>query len=80
MNVRESGSAIEAASIGNEGDLFVTVRVVDAVFQVGQGREHIIEAGRLGEIHVPHRLVITPQGWQTRERRDETKGPGFAWS
>ena len=50
---------------------------VDAILQVGQGRENIVEAGRLGEIHVPHHLVITPQrklplGW-----RYEAKSTGL---
>src|SRR6266404_21283 len=48
---------------------------VDAAFKVFQGREYVVEGGGLREIHVPHRLVITPQCRQTRCRRDETKGP-----
>lgn len=28
---------------------------VDAILQVGQGRENVVEGRRLGEIHVPHR-------------------------
>ena len=49
--------------------------LVDAAFEVCQCCEHVVEGGRIREIHVPHRLVITPQCRQTRCRWDEAKGP-----
>jgi hypothetical protein len=35
--------------------------VVDAVHQVTQGGENLVETGRLGEVHIPRYLGITAQ-------------------
>src|SRR5579871_547273 len=52
-------------------------RPVDAAFEVCQCYEHFVERGWLGEIHVPHRLVISPQGRQAPWRRDQAEGARF---
>lgn len=35
--------------------------IVDAVLQVAQGRENLIEVGRFGKIHIPHRMGMRSQ-------------------
>src|SRR5713101_8139640 len=62
------------ASCGGEYALSASA-LVDAAFEVRQCCEHVVEGGGLREIHVPHRLVITPQRRQTLGRWDEAKGP-----
>src|SRR5579871_514662 len=50
-----------------------TSSLVDAAFEVRQCRKYVVEGCRLREVHVPHRLVITPQRRQTRFWWDEAK-------
>ena len=49
--------------------------LVDVAFEVCQCCKHIVKGGRFCEIHLAHRLEITPQCRLTRCRRDESKGP-----
>ena len=53
---------------------------IDAILQVGQGRGNVVEGGGLGEIHVPHRLVVTPQGRVPFGRRHEVRKPSLMFS
>jgi hypothetical protein len=79
--IREGGRRVKKAgclrSSSQEKAAFVlsALDLVDAIFQVCQGGEDVVKGDGFREIHVAHRLVISPQGRQSRCWRDDAKGP-----
>lgn len=64
-------SCTDAAGSYRGSNRLSTPSWVDAAFEVRQCRKYVLEGGWLREVHVPHRLVITPKCRQTRCRWDE---------
>jgi len=51
--------------------------VVDSLLQIGERGENLVKAHWIGEIHVPHCLVVASQRWQPLRSRDKPKRAGL---
>ena len=51
--------------------------VVDSLLQIGERGENLVKAHWIGEIHVPHCLVVASQRWQPLRSRDKPERAGL---
>lgn len=54
-----------------------TINIIDTILQLTQDRKNFIKTDRVGEIHVPHCLIIPAEGGQTLRWWNESKCAGF---